>query len=426
MFKFWHTIHAVVWLSHPDDVEVILSSMKHISKSRIYESLQPWLGTGLLTSTGTKWKERRQILTPALHFGILREFLNIFNDYSTLLVQKFEAASKEQPINIVPVITDFTLHTICETAMGTQLKTNEEQSKQYIDAIYRMGEVVIQRIACPWLQYAITFFLSGNYYRQEKLLKIMHTFSRKVIQDRKRTFSGINVNLKSKKRLALLDMLISAQLSRNDIDDDGIREEVDTFMFEGHDTTTSCISFTLLMIANHAEVQDKIVEELDAIFDNSDRLATVDDLQSMTYLEKVIKETLRICPSVPIISRSSEEDIELPSGYTIPKGTICFMHIFELHRNPEVFPNPEQFDPERFSNENSKHRHPFAYIPFSAGPRNCIGQRFAFLEVKVMVSSILRKFRLEPVDSFDKLPLVMHLILKSRDGIRIKFRKRDL
>lgn len=184
-----------------------------------------------------------------------------------------------------------------------------------------------------------------------------------------------------------------------------------------------------------------IHEELDAIFGVSDREATIQDLSDMPYLERVIKETMRLYPPVPFIGRISSEDVEV-AGYKIPKGCYIGIEIFNIMRDPDHFPNPEQFDPDRFLPENSKHRHPYAYIPFSAGPRNCIGkyfnqrlrkwtfnnsitgQKFAFLEEKAVVSSVLRKFRLKSADKPEDINLVSELIMRTDDGLKIYLEKR--
>ncbi|KAH6946604.1 hypothetical protein HPB50_014162 [Hyalomma asiaticum] len=157
---------------------------------------------------------------------------------------------------------------------------------------------------------------------------------------------------RAKRRRPFLDLLIVEHL-KNDkyITKEDIREEVDTFMFEGHDTTAVGISWALFLIGHHPQEQQKIQEELDQIFGkDKERYVSFEDLKQMRYLECALKEAQRIYPSVPIIARTCEEPFKI-----------------------EVFPKPEEFHPERFFPENSKGRHPFAYLPFSAGPRNCIG-----------------------------------------------------
>nr|KAH0807221.1 hypothetical protein GEV33_015570 [Tenebrio molitor] len=217
----------------------------------------------------------------------------------------------------------------------------------------------------------------------------------------------------------MLDLLITAKNEERVIDDEGIREEVDTFMFEGHDTTAVALDFALMMIACHKQVQDQIYEEIKSVLGDARAKPTYNDLQEMKYLERALKEVLRLYPSVHFISRNLGDDVVTASGYELPKNTLVHLHIYDLHHNPDIYPDPERFDPDRFLPENCQNRHPFAYLPFSAGSRNCIGQRFAMLELKAAICGILAHFVLEPVDTPSTIVLVVDLILRTKDPIRV-------
>lgn len=165
----------------------------------------------------------------------------------------------------------------------------------------------------------------------------------------------------------MLDTLLTAE-AKGEIDAEGIREEVDTFMFEGHDTTATGLVFIFFLLGQHQDVQEKVFEEIRSVADeaNGEPLSTA-NFNSMSYTDRVIKESMRLYPPVSFISRDLTEDIRLASGQRIPKGTQCHLHIYDLHRDPEQFPNPEVFDPDRFLPVECEKRHPFAYVPFSAG-----------------------------------------------------------
>jgi cytochrome P450 family 4 len=145
------------------------------------------------------------------------------------------------------------------------------------------------------------------------------------------------------------------------------------------------------------------------------------DLQELSYMERCLKEVLRLYPSVHYISRELGKDLVTHTGYKLKKGTVVQLHIYDLHHNPDVYPDPEKFDPDRFLPHNCDQRHPFAYIPFSAGPRNCIGQRFAMLEMKAILCGILGNFVLEAVDTPESIVLVIDIILRTKDSIKVKF-----
>ena len=160
-----------------------------------------------------------------------------------------------------------------------------------------------------------------------------------------------------------------------------------------------------------------VAKELDQVFGDSDRHFTTEDSSKLKYLEACIKEGLRLYPSVPAIQRTINEDVEL-DGYQIPTGASINLSFYALHRNEDLYPEAMKFKPERFLLQDAdNHRHPYAFVPFSAGPRNCIGQRFALLEEKVVLSSLLRRFRFTYDTAKNGSPKpCSELVLKPTDG----------
>ncbi|XP_053258391.1 cytochrome P450 4V2-like isoform X1 [Podarcis raffonei] len=421
-------------LYHPDTVEVVLSSSKHITKSDPYKFLHPWLGTGLLTSTGSKWRSRRKMLTPTFHFTILDDFLEVMNEQANILVQKLEKHVDKEPFDCFLYITLCALDVICETAMGKNIGAQHNKDSEYVQAVYRMTDLIYKRQRSPWFWSDLLYLMFRQGREHHRILKILHNFTDNVIAEKahelkiqeqhKSEVVGNGEQSKRKVRRAFLDMLLNAT------DDDGnkmsyldIREEVDTFMFEGHDTTTAAMNWCIYLLARHPEAQRKVHHELDEIFGNSDRHVTMDDMKQLRYLDCVIKEALRLFPSVPVFARKLSEECYI-RGFRVPKGVDALILPFALHRDPDVFPEPEEFRPERFFPENVAGRHPYAYVPFSAGPRNCIGQRFAQMEEKTILATILRRFSVESAQRRDQLDLVGELILRPGKGIWIQLKKR--
>lgn len=182
-------------------------------------------------------------------------------------------------------------------------------------------------------------------------------------------------NVGEKKRLAFLDFMIEAsQTKGNNLNDTDIRDEVNTIMFEGHDTTAAASSFFLCILGVYPEIQEKVYQELNGIFQGTNRNVTFADTLEMKYLERVLLETLRLYPPVPVISRVVREDVKLASAdYVIPKNTTVAIGQYLVHRDPKYFPNPNKFDPDNFLPERCAQRHYYSFIPFSAGPRSCVG-----------------------------------------------------
>ncbi|XP_049879701.1 cytochrome P450 4C1-like [Pectinophora gossypiella] len=435
IYRIWIYPLAVVNIYNPEDIEKIIATTKFNEKSVIYSFLKPWLQEGLLLSRGKKWQNRRKILTPAFHFNILKEFCIILEENSHRLVDRLKKTCGET-IDITPIISEYTLHSICETAMGSRLDDTGGAGKSYKQAIYALGTFIVERFMRIPLFSDFIFNLTTIAREQNKQLETLHKFTETIIEERKEyiekngvhIFDGNNIEddtfmMGKKKKIAMLDLLLLAE-KEGSINRQGIQEEVDTFMFEGHDTTASGLTYCLMLLANHKDVQDKVVAELHEIFGESDRPATIEDLNRMRYLDCCIKESMRLYPPVPFISRNIDETVEL-SNYKIPPGTMCHIHIFDLHRREDLFQNALQFEPDRFLPKNSVGRHPYSYIPFSAGPRNCIGQKFATLEMKSCVSATLRNFALEPVTKEADIEIISDLVLRNHGPVSVKMMPRN-
>lgn len=229
----------------------------------------------------------------------------------------------------------------------------------------------------------------------------------------------------TKKKLSLLDLLLQSKCDDQPLTEEEIREEVDTFMFAGHDTTTNGSASTIYQLSRHPDIHARVYEEIRSIFgDDPTAKLTYSKLQELKYTEMVIKETMRLMPPVPIIGRSLVEPT-LINGVVVPAGTNITIPVYALHREADVFPEPNEFDPERFSPENSEHRNPYAYIPFSAGPRNCIGLRYAMLEIKAFIVKILLNFKLLPNTDDWEMKIWSAFVLEM-NGVHLRLESRKI
>lgn len=225
------------------------------------------------------------------------------------------------------------------------------------------------------------------------------------------------------KRKCLLDFMIDISKNNPIFSDEDIINEACTFMLAGQDSVGTATAFCLGMLAQHPLCQQKCIDELNQIFDGDcDRSPTMADIREMRYLEQCIKETLRLYPSVPFIGRKIEQDV-ICSNYTIPAGSNILISPYATHRLEEIYPNSNRFDPDRFTPEQCKKRHPYAFIPFSAGPRNCIGYKFAYIEMKTVISTILREFQLLPVQGKETRP-IFRVTVRAAGGIYVQLKSR--
>ncbi|KAJ8730960.1 hypothetical protein PYW08_002373 [Mythimna loreyi] len=435
--RSWHKTYGRLWkldglhlravnIYHPEDVELLLFNSIYNNKGMPYTFLKGWLGEGLLVSNGDIWHQRRKMLTPAFHFRSLNKYFNIFCAHTQSLLHTIENELDKEYIDIVPLMSKTSLAVMCETALGA--KVQEMSSiNSYLQSIHKLGECYVNRLITP--EYMINNFykLSCTARREKSLIKDVHNYTKNIIQRRRRNRNENNAGNIQENNLnevkPMLDILLDEE-AKGTIDDTGIRNEVDTFLFEGHDTTATALTFMIMRIANEPEIQDSIYEELQDIFGDSQRSPTVEDLTKMKYLECCIKESLRLYPSVPFLSRFIIKDIVL-AGRTVPKDTMVHVHVFDIHRNPDVYPEPEKFRPERFLPENTVGRNPYSYIPFSAGPRNCIGQKYAMMKMKTLMSGLIWKYRLEPVTKPEDLVFILDMVLRTNHPIYVRFRPRE-
>ena len=420
LYVLWIAHRAAVITGRPVYTEAVLSSQEILRKAFGYKFLEGWLGTGLVTSSGKKWKSRRRAITPTFHFAILKEFVCIFEKQSKRLVEKFrETADTGEAIDVQVPVSLATLDVICETSMGVHVNAQYASTSEYVEAVHSVKHELSHRIQSPWLWFPLTYPYTSSGKKYYKSLKTVKDFTVGVINKRieSRNLSKEDENNVGKK--FFLDMLLDAY-DKGEIDVDGIREEVDTFMFAGHDTTASALSWTLYLIGRHPEVQKKLHIEIDnASFSEN----ILDKIRNMKYLDYVIKESLRLYPPVPRYSRVLDKDTRI-DGHVLPKGTSFFIDVISTHTNPESWDDPLSFNPDRFGDEKFCKRNPYTYLPFSAGPRNCIGQKFAMLEEKIFVYFILSNFQINSVQDDKHVETYTALVLASANGLYLEFHNR--
>uniref|UniRef100_A0A1B0GJR2 Cytochrome n=1 Tax=Lutzomyia longipalpis TaxID=7200 RepID=A0A1B0GJR2_LUTLO len=454
----------IVFLMHPDDVEIILNSNVHLEKADEYRFFKPWLGDGLLVSKGDKWRTHRKIIAPAFHQNVLKTFVNIFNSNSRAVVERLKKETGKV-FDVHDYMSEVTVDILLETAMGTARTSQNHDGFEYAMAVMKMCDIIHQRHYKLDLRYDPLFYFTQTRKEQIKHLGTIHGLTTKVFQDKKAFFvknaqegklpkpsfedivndkaddfvapsptKGLRDDLDEqdendvgeKRRLAFLDLMIETAYLGSNLSDSEIKEEVDTIMFEGHDTTAAGSSFCLCLLAIHKDIQEKVYQEQQQIFGDSGRFATYADTVEMKYLERVILESLRLYPPVPIIARKLNEDVKIVTGnHVIPKGTTVVVGTIYIHRQNDFYENPDVFDPDNFLPERTQNRHHYSFIPFSAGPRSCVGRKFAMLKLKVLLSTIIRNFHLKSNLTEKDFQLQGDIILKRADGFRLEIEPRQ-
>ncbi|XP_043484862.1 cytochrome P450 4c21-like isoform X1 [Leptopilina heterotoma] len=425
---------VVVNIFKPELLEVILSSNKLITKAKLYEFLDPWFGEGMLTSTGDKWVQKRKTISPSFHFEILNGFSNIVLRKTKILEQVIDEklkANPNKPMDFASLAIRFSFDTICETIMGVNLDVQKNFACDgYSDSAHKAGEILITRINSPWLQWDPIFFKTKLGDELKLAAKTINSFTAMLIkkkrearrvESKKMIGRDNSDDFEKRDKKPFLDLILDLQeKDKNFLNETELVEEVNTFLFGGYDTVAAGIGWVMFHLGNEPEIQEIVHQELDDIFGDSKEPATMNQVLELKYLERVIKESFRIHPPGPTVARRLTEDIEL-AGYQVPKETVVHLQILVMHRDPEVWPEPFKFDPDRFLPENIQDRHPYAFIPFSAGPRNCLGQNLAWVELRFVLSALLRKFRVKSLRKPEEMKEIWSATLLPFDGIPMYF-----
>ncbi|XP_041377585.1 cytochrome P450 4F12-like [Gigantopelta aegis] len=420
LFRFWvGPFIPVIVLNHPDTIKKLLKTSE--PKPLTYHMALPWLGEGLLLAGGERWARSRRLLTPAFHFDILKPYVDIYNKTADVLLDKIEHYSKTgESFELFSMISLCTLDIILKCAMSydndVQLKG---ESHPYVKAVYELSELWFERGRNPLLYPDWIYQWTKGGRRFLKQCKFVHSISEDIIEKRRQTLLEKRKESSSKRYLDFLDILLTAK------DENGvgltpleIRNEVDTFLFEGHDTTASATSWILYSMATNPEIQREVQAEVDSVLEQRHHHRVEwNDLSHFEYLTRVIKEGLRMHCPVPFVQRYLTEPLEV-DGITIPTGTMCSAHIMNLHHNPTVWEDPSEFRPDRFLPQNTNSKDHYAFLPFSAGPRNCIGQHFAMNEEKVILARILHRYSLE-LDTSHKVAKRFAAVMRSEEGIHV-------
>ncbi|KAM9187134.1 cytochrome P450 4B1-like [Mergus octosetaceus] len=390
-----------------------------------YKHLIPWIGKGLLILHGPKWHQHRKLLTPGFHYDVLKPYVALMAESTNVMLDKWEKlATDGKPVELFEHVSLMTLDSIMKCAFSYNSNCQTNRKNTYIQAVYDLCQMVHQRLRIFPYHNDFIYWLSPHGFRFRKVCQLAHDHTDKVIHERKESLKDEQEfeKIQKKRHLDFLDILLCAKDENGaSLSDEDLRAEVDTFMFEGHDTTASGISWLLYCLALHPEHQARCREEIQGILGDRETLQW-EDLGKMTYSTMCIKESLRLYPPVPGVSRQLNKPITFHDGRTLPEGCVVAISIYAIHRNPMVWKDPLVFDPLRFSPENTSGRHSHAFLPFAAGIRNCIGQQFAMNELKVALALTLLHFELSPDPTNPPLK-IPQIILRSKNGIHLHLKK---
>nr|XP_008121932.1 PREDICTED: cytochrome P450 3A24 isoform X1 [Anolis carolinensis] len=382
--------------------------------------------SSILTVQDEQWKRIRTVLSPNFTSGRLKEMFPIINHYGEMLVKNIQKKVENgEYIDTKDIFGAYSMDVITSTSFSIDIDSINNPNDPFVTNIKKIVKfnfvnpllvlIVIFPFLTPVLE-ALNFSLTPT-----SVTNFIKESIKKLKKDRQKNLH--------KDRVDFLQLMVDSQISGEILDDSKsykalndkeILTQAIIFVFAGYETTSSTLSYMAYCLATHPDVQQKLQEEIDEALPNQ-ATPVYEVLLQMEYLDMVINETLRLYPPGGRIERVCKTTVEI-NGVTIPKGTVTMIPAFVLHRDPEFWPEPEEFRPERFSKENKETLDPYTFLPFGAGPRNCIGMRFALLSLKVAMIVLLQRFSFR---TCEETPIPLELqsqgFMTPKKPIRLKF-----
>ncbi|XP_012790154.2 cytochrome P450 3A12-like [Sorex araneus] len=397
VWGFYDGRQPVLAVTDPDMIKTILvKECYSVFTNRRAIGPVGFMKAAISVAEDEQWKRIRSLLSPTFTSGKLKDMFPIIAQYGDSLVKNLRKdADQGMFVNLKEVFGAYSMDVITSTSFGVSVDSLNNPKDPFVENTKKLLRF---NFLDPFLLLITLFPFLVPLFE----LADISLFPRSVTGFFKTSIERMKENRlkdKEKHRVDLLQLMLNSQNSK-EVDTHKAMTDMELvaqsiiFIFAGYETTSSTLSFLMYCLAIHPDVQQKLQQEIDATFPNKEP-PTYDALLQMEYLDMVVNETLRLYPIAGRLERVCKKDVEI-NGLIIPRGTVVMMPIFVLHKDPELWPEPEEFRPERFSKENKDNINPYVYMPFGTGPRNCIGMRFALMNMKVALIKTLQNFTFKP------------------------------
>lgn len=382
-------------IHHPDDVKrVLVSNHRNYTKGAGIDRIKLLLGRGLMTSEGDLWTRQRYMMQPFFHRRITGEFASIIAAANDRFIGRWDAlAGRGEPVNLTEEMSELTLEIVLRSIIGRDLDRLTQQSGNNPFA-------VVTKEPARDLQFVYTF---------RSLTKVLVELIARRRAEPDEHFDYVAMLMSAR------DKETGAPMSERELID-----EVLTLIVAGHETTASALNWTWYLLSQHPGVEARLHAEIDAAPDIA--APSLQQMETLKYTRQVVDETLRLYPPGWVLSRRTIE-ADVLGGYPIAAGTNVLLPLYLLHRHPQFWHEPEKFSPERFAPEHEAQRPRFAYMPFAAGPRHCIGETLALYEMLMHLYKVARRYRLVYVPD-RPLELEAQINLRTRYPLHMRLEAR--
>jgi len=378
--RFYYT-RPMYFTINADVVQHVLQeNHRNYTKGDMYQQLGLLLGNGLLVSEGEFWLRQRRIAQPAFHRKRLAGMADDMTAAGLVMIDRLRPyAASGQPLDIAKEMMRVTLDVVCRTMFSADLAQHAETVDRAFSAANEgINKRVIRPVNVPM------FMPTAENRKLREAIGILHKLMDDTIADRRR---------EPNRHDDLLTMLMQTEDADTGerMNDRQLRDELITIFLAGHETSANALTWCLYLLSQNPEIEQRLRHEVNAALPDG-KTPGFDDLPRLGYVSQVIQEAMRLYPPAWSVVRNAKQD-DVAAGYRIRRGHNVFISVYHLHRNPQHWPDPERFDPERFGPDAPKDRHRFAYMPFGGGPRLCIGNNFALMEMQLLLAMLVQNFR---------------------------------
>jgi cytochrome P450 len=397
-------------LNNPRQMQhVFVDNVQNYRKGgAMWDAIRAMLGNGLVVSEGSFWLRQRRMMQPQFHRQRLAALTELMVSAMNEALDTWEKSADGTKFNVAPAFNELTMKVIVRTLFGTGLDSEEmdKVSKALDYSVNYILKAIVLNSLPSWMP------APGRNEFEKSIKQIDETVYRIIADSRQ------NRGAENHLMAMLLDMVDDE--TGEGMTDQQLRDEVTTLFLAGYETTSIALTWALDFLTHRPEIMEKLQAEVDTAL--GDRLPTFADLMKLPYSRMILQETLRIRPSAWQLPRTAVEDDEI-DGYPIPAGTNLIGLIYMCHYHPEEWDNPEVFNPDRFQPEKTEKRHKFAYMPFGAGQRKCIGMDFALMEGQLALAMVAQRYKLTKTSENLAEPQ-LSTTLRPKGGVVVKLEKR--
>lgn len=393
--------------NHPDLIrDVLVTNQKNFHKSRGLERAKRLLGNGLLTSEGEFHLRQRRLVQPAFHRQRIATHAATMTDFAVRTRSQWK---NRATVDMHTEMMRLTLGIVAKTLFDADVDSEAAEIGGAMTAAFESFNYAM----LPFTEYLDRLPIPAVRRFNAARDRLDRTIYRMINE---RRASGED-------RGDFLSMLLLAQDTEGDgtgMSDTQLRDEALTIFLAGHETTANALTWTWYLLSQHPEVEARLHAELDTALGG--RLPVFEDLQRLPYTRMVLAESMRLFPPAWAIGRRALNEFEA-GGFTVPAGSVVLMSQYIMHRDPRFFPDPERFDPGRWTPDAQAERPKFSYFPFGGGGRVCIGEQFAWMEGILLIAAIAQQWRMRlvPAHVVDLQPLIT---LRPKYGMRMTIERR--